>query len=795
MLKKTFPLIFILLITAFLFKPVFKGLVPIPFDAMVGSYFPWLDYKWGYEVGVPVKNAALSDVFSQAFPWKALASDLIRKGQLPLWNPHSFSGYPLLANWQSAPFYPLSFLMVFLGSLKGFSALVLLQVPLSMLFMYLFLKKKGRSLPASLTGAVIFALSGFMMTYLEYGTTGQVFLWLPLSLYLIEQYFDKKKPLFLFLLSVSIYPILTAGFFQPAFFCLLIIYLYLIGKTFLSPHGQKLANLVKGSVFLFLGVLLGSLQTFPVLELFKLSIRNLDHNIVEYNYGLLPLRYLAAFLAPDLFGNPTTGNYSGVMVYQEASGYFSIISLPVIFWLVAIKKKDFTATFFSILFFVSLLLVFDNPISRLIFTLKIPFVSTGYASRWLLVTTLSASILVSYGLDLIKKPRELVKICFYAILALVVTIATTLAIKSVLDSDPHVIGNQDIIILISQLKVSLRNLVIPAGLAASVLAAAVLLPKKIFIWIFMGLVVFDLSRYFIKFTPFSRPDFSTAETPIFQYLKKNIGQYRIDRERGPLLPPNTWMYQKLSSPSGYDPLIYKSYATFYKLVNGSSAKDEGIINGPFTRYLELENYGSKLVDLAGVKYLLALKRDETGRFTKEAKKILHSIPQDKYIKVFEDGAVVVLENNTVLPRIKLYSKYVIESDQIKAQQLTADKFNFNNTIVLNKKPDNLLQSSAQDSIEIVNYSETMVEILVKTVSPQVLLLTDTFYPGWKAEVNGKRSEILTAFGIYRAVEVPSGESNIKFFYKSESFYNGIKVSLAALIASLLAFIILSIKRT
>lgn len=774
MIKKIFPLIFILLITTFLFKPIFKGLVPIPLDAMVGSYFPWLDYKWGYEVGVPVKNAALSDVFSQAFPWKALATQLIRKGQLPLWNPYSFSGYPLLANWQSAPFYPLSFLMVLLGSLKGFSALVLMQVPLSMFFMYLFLKKKGRSLPASLTGAVIFALSGFMMTYLEYGTTGQVFLWLPLSLYLIEQYLDKKKPLYLFIFSLSIYPILTAGFFQPAFFALAIIGLYTIFRALFTPV----------LLFLILGILLGSLQTFPVLELFKLSIRNLDHNILEYNYGLLPARYLAAFLAPDLFGNPTTGNYWGVMVYQEASGYLSILSLPLIFWLVSARKKDFTTTFFSILFFVSLFLVFDNPVSRLIFTLKIPFISTGYASRWLLVTTFSAAVLVSYGMDLIKKSRELIKYCFYSILGLVVVSSTIFFMKTILQSDNSVLDNQIIITALTQLKVSFRNLVIPAGLVMSLLAAVVFLPKKIFVWIFLLLVTFDLSRYFIKFTPFSNSEFANARTPVTQYLKENVNNYRMDRERGPLLPPNTWMYQKLSSPSGYDPLIYLPYASFYKLINSKSPNDEEIEKGPFTRYLELENLNSNLLDLAGVKYLLALKEKDKK----------NKIFPGKYIKIFEDGATTILENKNVLSRIKLYSNYIVEPNQIKAQKLTADKFNFRDTVVLNKKPKNLLLASSKDFAEIVSYSESKVEILVKTKSPQILVLTDTFYPGWKAEINGKPLEVLSAFGIYRAVEVPAGESTVKFFYKPASFEMGVKVSLAALATSLLAFIILSIKR-
>ncbi len=87
-----------------------QGKVPFPGDVLVGAYYPWLDYKWGFPAGVPVKNSLLSDSFSQFLPWKYLVIDQFKNGQFPLWNNYAYSGYPLLANYASSPFQPFHLL-------------------------------------------------------------------------------------------------------------------------------------------------------------------------------------------------------------------------------------------------------------------------------------------------------------------------------------------------------------------------------------------------------------------------------------------------------------------------------------------------------------------------------------------------------------------------------------------------------------------------------------------------------------------------------------------------------------
>src|SRR5258708_4653139 len=91
---------FFLFITLVFFYKIFLGQIPLPSDLTLGGYYPWLSYKWDYAVSVPVKNIELSDVVSLIYPLKTLAVDDVKKGELPLWDPLIFGGYPLFASVQ-----------------------------------------------------------------------------------------------------------------------------------------------------------------------------------------------------------------------------------------------------------------------------------------------------------------------------------------------------------------------------------------------------------------------------------------------------------------------------------------------------------------------------------------------------------------------------------------------------------------------------------------------------------------------------------------------------------------------
>ena len=194
-LKKNLYLIILFFIIVIFYYPFFfKNLLPIPSDILTGVYLPWLDQKFdGYPTGVPVKNPTASDIVSLTYPLRLISIDSIKKGTLPLWNPHILNGTPLLAGFQAASFYPLNLLYLFSQNFSLiWSVQVILQPILSYLFMYLFLRNLKFSVISSILGSISWAFSGYFSLWQQYNTLVHCYLYLPLLLYCVDTISTKK---------------------------------------------------------------------------------------------------------------------------------------------------------------------------------------------------------------------------------------------------------------------------------------------------------------------------------------------------------------------------------------------------------------------------------------------------------------------------------------------------------------------------------------------------------------------------------------------------------------------------
>ena len=70
-------------------------------------------------------------------------------------------------------------------------------------------------------------------------------------------------------------------------------------------------------------------------------------------------------------------------------------------------------------------------------------------------------------------------------------------------------------------------------------------------------------------------------------------------------------------------------------------------------------------------------------------------------------------------------------------------------------------------------------IAVDSDGPGYLVLSDLFYPGWKAYSQGRELPILPANYLFRAVEIPAGRSEVSFAYHPRSFVYGVALSLCS----------------
>jgi hypothetical protein len=88
----------------------------------------------------------------------------------------------------------------------------------------------------------------------------------------------------------------------------------------------------------------------------------------------------------------------------------------------------------------------------------------------------------------------------------------------------------------------------------------------------------------------------------------------------------------------------------------------------------------------------------------------------------------------------------------------------------------------RDRATIERYSGRSVTLHVDAACAGLLVLPDTYFPGWKATVNGVEQAIYPTDGAFRGVTVPQGSSRVEFRYEPRAFPMGIVLGVTGLIA-------------
>src|SRR5215469_1218156 len=123
------------------------------------------------------------DDLTQNYPLRVLAGQQIRAGHLPLYNPYIWSGTPLLAGWNAAAAYPLTWLFAVLPGEAAWTVGLVATYAMAAVGMYAFLRLGPRLRPvASFAGALTFAFGGAMAAQVTHFGLVAGMSWVPLAL-------------------------------------------------------------------------------------------------------------------------------------------------------------------------------------------------------------------------------------------------------------------------------------------------------------------------------------------------------------------------------------------------------------------------------------------------------------------------------------------------------------------------------------------------------------------------------------------------------------------------------------
>jgi uncharacterized membrane protein YfhO len=85
-------------------------------------------------------------------------------------------------------------------------------------------------------------------------------------------------------------------------------------------------------------------------------------------------------------------------------------------------------------------------------------------------------------------------------------------------------------------------------------------------------------------------------------------------------------------------------------------------------------------------------------------------------------------------------------------------------------------SGLPQKVEIISEKNNRLQLLVNSTEDNLLVLSDTYYPGWQAFVDGKRTKIYRADYIFRAIPLNAGTYQVEFVYDPISFKLGAGVT-------------------
>lgn len=739
-IKENFYVLIVLISWIIFSAPyLFKGVVPFPSTYQVNNFAPWSAYEkfWG-----PVKNGAMPDVITQIYPWKHLTIELYKKGKLPSWNPYNFSGNPHIANFQTAAFSPFNLLFFLTSFIDAWSIVVLVQPLLAGLCFYVLLREFNIDKAGAIVGSISYMFCGFIVVWMAYGTLAMAVSFLPLALLGIEKYFKKPNVKNYITIVASIVLSFFSGHFQTSLYLLIFSFSFLIFKT-VSEKKLKV-GILSFTAFL-VSIIISSAQLFPSIQLYLHSVRS----EIFIQTGGIPFFYLITLAIPDFFGNPVTRN-DWFGYYAEWSSFIGVVPLALALYAVFFCRRKLVL-FFIFTSFISLLLAIDSPVQAFLGSAKIPVLSTSNPSRIIVLLSFSLSILAGIGLEEFYKSVNLRNKGRY--IPLVITWLLLFVVWAFL----LIFKNMPA----AAMQIASRNSILPTILLF-VFSLLYFLPlfskskKKYFIFsaIIIALVSFDSVRFAKKWMPFETRSKVFQDVPVIEGIKNNISHNRIFGNLG----TEVASYYGIATIEGYDPLYIERYGEFVQSAN----------TGKYTpaqrSVVKLDRrgkYADRVLDVLSVSLVFHPRPDTNQGW---AYPVWEN--ENRYSIIYQDDKFQLFKNNHALKRATLFYEYeAIRTEKEMLERFYSDSFDFRKILLLEENIPQLIGNGENvGDAQVISYSADKVTIKAKTTDTALLFLADTYYPGWKAIINGSQAKILRADYAFRAVVIPKGESIIEFTF-------------------------------
>ena len=718
------------------------------------------------------KPAGGGDLVSFLFPIYRFAAASLSSGDLPLWNPHLYGGAPFLADMQTGLFYPLNqllFLAVPDFPYKALEWMAVVHVFLAGLFMYLCLRylEPGRPLrmSAALLGAVAYMFSDLFIVHFGNLNLIAVAAWLPLIALLYYRALRTRNAGLAVGAGVAFGLSTLEGHLQITLLiglALVVVTVVEAGAAHRSRHGWVwpfLALVITVAV----AIGLAALVLLPAFEYARLSPRAELPYKEAARYSLVP-GLLGEMLVPALFGSREPALYWAVWD-RVAVGYLGIFPL-ILAGLAVLLRRGRRVGLFVVLAAIAFLLALggESVVHGWAYRVLPGFGQLRAPARAIVLVDFALAALAALALDRLLGPLDRrARVAFrgawrglvwFSGAAILIGGAWAyLVIYQAQDRDPTLFWR----VSAAGSGVIWALLMLAASLAWLSARRSGRLRRRTLAGLAVGLVFLDLASLGAYTDLAEEPPTTGFDHPeIVGFLRSDPGFFRIDSRTDvwAAWQPNLALLAGLYDVSGVDnPLVVADMARYWEGTGGRS---------------------TRLYDLLGVRYVLGSK-DVTLDWTKFS------------LAYGGDAAVDVYRNETALPRAFLVHRAIVADGHEDAwARIHQADFDPASTVILEGGSSLDQQPGFPSAVEVVRYEPDALEIEVNAGAEGYLFLSDPFYPGWRATVDGQPSPILRANYAFRAVAMPAGEHRVTMTFRPSSWYLGLGASLLTLLIVVIA---------
>ncbi|HWN63925.1 MAG TPA: hypothetical protein VNO25_24995, partial [Streptosporangiaceae bacterium] len=348
------------------------------------------------------------DDLTQNLPLRVLAGRDIRAGHLPLFDPYIWSGAPLLAGWNAAAAYPLTWLFAILPGTAAWTLNMIVTWAVAGLGMFCFLRALRLASLASFLGAFSFAFAGGMSAQVTHFGLVAGLSWVPLALLSIRR-LAQDRPVrsrlgWIGVLATAMGLMILAGEPRAIDDGCVILAIYAGWQVARLGRRAGLAA-VSVSAGLVLGLCLGAIQWLPGLATISSSQRGVD-SMALYSSGSLPVRWVLLTLVPDLLGGSGSlgqPSFFGFYNLTEVTSYVGILPLVAAFALLGRlrwrrRPPEWLVWHVMALAGVVLALGGNTPLGNVLYHLPL-FGDQRLQSRNILVLDLALAVLLAYWAD------------------------------------------------------------------------------------------------------------------------------------------------------------------------------------------------------------------------------------------------------------------------------------------------------------------------------------------------------------------------------------------------------------